>query len=228
LRSIRQVASVARDWDVFQRTLARVARDRPADQQPAFDFLRGFAFQQRLEAQPGLSGIAAATFDADALVAAVGEATDGPRRLGDLAPLVIETLVHELSAALANPHPGGEELHRIRIIGKRLRYAMEIFADCFGPSFRRTLYPAVEEMQETLGDANDGHVAVLRLSSLRQTVQRARAVDWPRFQPGFDWLIDHFENSIPAARERFDRWRNRWSEWHAQFARVMSPIPEIA
>ena len=51
----------------------------------------------------------------------------------------------------------------MRILGKRLRYAMEMFADCFGPAFREELYPAVEQMQEILGRANEqSDVAVTR------------------------------------------------------------------
>jgi CHAD domain-containing protein len=52
--------------------------------------------------------------------------------------------------------------HRVRILGKRLRYAMEIFADCFPPEFNEQYYPTVEEMQEILGRANDSHVACER------------------------------------------------------------------
>ena len=36
---------------------------------------------------------------------------------------------------------------------------MEVFADCFAPAFRAELYPAVEEIQEILGNANDSYVA---------------------------------------------------------------------
>ena len=46
-----------------------------------------------------------------------------------------------------------------RIGAARLRYAMEVFADCFPPPFREVLYPMVEEMQEILGRANDSQVA---------------------------------------------------------------------
>ena len=37
-----------------------------------------------------------------------------------------------------------DELHQLRITGKRLRYAVEVFAGCYGPPLRETLYPAVE------------------------------------------------------------------------------------
>jgi CHAD domain-containing protein len=46
-------------------------------------------------------------------------------------------------------------LHEFRIAGKRLRYAMEVFAGAFSPAFRKELYPLVEELQKKLGDIND-------------------------------------------------------------------------
>jgi CHAD domain-containing protein len=46
-------------------------------------------------------------------------------------------------------------LHEFRIAGKELRYAMEVFAGAFEPSFRKELYPIVEELQTKLGAVND-------------------------------------------------------------------------
>ena len=83
-------------------------------------------------------------------------------------------------AASVDPE-GYEDLHQIRILGKRLRYAMEVFADCFAPAFREELYPAVESMQEILGNANDSHVACTRLEALSSRLQAlARRLEWKR------------------------------------------------
>jgi len=46
-------------------------------------------------------------------------------------------------------------LHEFRIAGKELRYAMEVFAAAFDASFRKDLYPIVEELQNKLGAVND-------------------------------------------------------------------------
>jgi CHAD domain-containing protein len=48
-----------------------------------------------------------------------------------------------------------EALHQFRIVGKRLRYAMEVFAAAFAPAFRKEIYPVVEELQGMLGEIND-------------------------------------------------------------------------
>jgi CHAD domain-containing protein len=58
-----------------------------------------------------------------------------------------------------------EELHRFRIEGKRLRYALELFAGPLGDAVRDDLYPAVEELQEQLGAVNDHANAARRFEA---------------------------------------------------------------
>jgi CHAD domain-containing protein len=58
-----------------------------------------------------------------------------------------------------------ESLHQFRIAGKRLRYAMELFATAFAPEFRRQLYPETEQLQGLLGAVNDHAVACARLEA---------------------------------------------------------------
>jgi hypothetical protein len=52
-----------------------------------------------------------------------------------------------------------ETLHRFRVCGKHLRYAMEVFAGAFRRGFREELYPQVEALQDQLGRINDHAVA---------------------------------------------------------------------
>ena len=101
-------------------------------------------------------------------------------------------------------------LHQVRIAGKRLRYAMEVFADCFSLSFRESLYPRVEDMQEMLGRANDSHVAEGRLAELRGRMRRGWAPEWKRLQPGVESLLRFHQRRLPQERKRFLQW---WEEW---------------
>ncbi len=103
------------------------------------------------------------------------------------------------------------QLHQVRIAGKRLRYAMEVFADCFDPTFRETLYPRVEELQEVLGRANDSHVAAERLVCLRDRVRATCSTAWPRLQPGLEQLLRSHQRRLPQERRRFLKW---WGQWH--------------
>jgi triphosphatase len=47
------------------------------------------------------------------------------------------------------------EIHQLRIAGKKLRYALEIFAPVFPPSARQACSEALERLQETLGEFTD-------------------------------------------------------------------------
>ena len=57
-------------------------------------------------------------------------------------------------------------IHRLRIEGKKLRYAIEIFAIVFPPGQRAACSAALEELQKTLGDFTDHAAASDRLRRL--------------------------------------------------------------
>jgi CHAD domain-containing protein len=48
-----------------------------------------------------------------------------------------------------------DEIHELRIEGKKLRYALEIFATVFPASTRARCQEALERLQKTLGDFTD-------------------------------------------------------------------------
>jgi CHAD domain-containing protein len=54
-------------------------------------------------------------------------------------------------------------LHRFRIRGKELRYAMEMLGGAFPPELREKLYPIIEALQDKLGAINDHATALARL-----------------------------------------------------------------
>ncbi len=102
------------------------------------------------------------------------------------------------------------QLHRVRILGKRLRYAMEIFGDCFAEAFKERVYPAIEQMQECLGLLHDSDVASRNLLNWRERSEVIFAADWPRYRPGFDLLIKHHQVVVDSEREKF--WA-AWQQW---------------
>jgi CHAD domain-containing protein len=65
----------------------------------------------------------------------------------------------------ASPEPTSDEksLHKFRIAGKSLRYAIELLAGAFPPEMRDELYPTLSALQEKLGMVNDLAVARERL-----------------------------------------------------------------
>lgn len=212
LRRLRRAAGAARDWDVFLEGLA-ARKHRVTGHRPGNDFLLGHALGQRIAAQAQLqeaSPLPLISFER--LIArtidAVQQAEAGT--LTEMARPHLLGLVNELDEAFGTDLENYENLHRVRILGKRLRYAMEVFASCFPHSFKEEIYPMVEEMQEILGHANDSQVAQQHLLLLQTKVRAARPADWKRFQPEIEGLLRYHQRRLPQERRRFLVWQEKW------------------
>jgi CHAD domain-containing protein len=221
LRDVRRAAGEARDWDVFLASV--VAREHRQNRRhgPGLDLLLGYAVAQRTLAQAHLETAAGEDpFAFDRFLAEILSAVHAPAEadratLMDLARPVLAGLVRALDQAGREDLNDYNHLHHVRIFGKRLRYAMEVFADCFPPSFRDELYPAIEEMQEILGNANDSHVASGRVENLRVLLRTRLPEDWKRLQPGIDGLLRFHRERLPRERDRFRDWWDRWQRHDA-------------
>jgi CHAD domain-containing protein len=216
VRALRRAAGAARDWDVFLLDLTGRSQ-RPGRQRAGLDFLIGYAFGQRLAAQAALEAAEPNyPFAFEHLIArvlhAVGPAGGGLTTLLDLARPVLDQLVRELRQAAARDLNDYANLHQVRIAGKRLRYAMEVFAGCYGPAFKEVHYPAVEEMQEILGRANDSHVASLRLTALAAKLQKMLPQAWKRYRPRIQELLRYHEERLPEERRHFEDWWQKWQQ----------------
>jgi CHAD domain-containing protein len=214
LRRIRRDAGEARDWDVFLASLQEW-RPRSDKQRAGLDFLAGYAAGRRAAAQAGLEQLGAdSPFEFDRLVAGTVAAVHRPHgaahTLAGLARPLLADRLRDLDEAAARDLDDYDKLHQVRIAGKRLRYAMEVFADCFGARFREELYPAVEEMQEVLGNANDSHVAATRLGDLRTGLRARMPEEWKRYRPGVEALLRYHQKRVPRERQRFLDWWQRW------------------
>jgi CHAD domain-containing protein len=89
-------------------------------------------------------------------------------RLADAADDTMPALVEQMRSAASADLRVLENLHRMRITGKRLRYALEIFASCFDERFG-DIYACVEALQEHLGAINDSHDMVARIEAFAAT-----------------------------------------------------------
>jgi CHAD domain-containing protein len=218
LRDIRRLAGEARDWDVFIAGLTQRGRGPTRRHRPALDSLIGYAVARREAAQYRLEEagedypFAFEQFLAET-VADVHKPDDtGVRNLLDLALPHLQGLLRELEETAMDRLDDYEHLHRVRIVGKRLRYAMEVFADCFDPPFREELYPAVAEMQEILGNANDSHVACGRLGVFSKRLQAQVPEEWKRYRAGLESLLQYHQARLAEERRRFEDWWVRWCE----------------
>jgi CHAD domain-containing protein len=90
---------------------------------------------------------------------------EGTTQLFDVARTALRPLTEEFFQAGEGDLCDIARLHRLRIQGKKLRYAMELLAGAFDGSFREHLVPQIEEIQERLGAIHD-------LEAARILVQR--------------------------------------------------------
>jgi CHAD domain-containing protein len=165
-------------------------------------------------------------------LAALGDPDDHQHAetLRDLARPLLSRLLQELKEAAGRDLEDYGHLHRVRIIGKRLRYAMEVFACCFAEEFRERYYAAVEEMQEILGRANDSHTAQQRLCWLRDRLRSPGGSEWKRLQPGLTALLRYHQRNLPAQRRHFLKWWSRWQKMDAEtaFVGLLKNVPAAA
>jgi CHAD domain-containing protein len=211
LRDIRQAAGHARDWDVTQVHMlaSPVLSKTPAAQ----DLLVAYALGHRSAAQAALVKLEESDFSE--LETTSGLLAEGDENLMVLAEIAQETLAEQFVAVgtiLDDGPETPEELHATRIAGKRLRYSMELFADCYSEPFRGVLYPLVEELQEHLGDVQDAHVMLSRLDQLQAEFSAKTPATLKTIRPTLTKYRTELRRQQASATKKFRSWSERWNE----------------
>lgn len=105
--------------------------------------------------------------------------------------------------ALCGKHDNSKSLHRLRIRGKRLRYALELAGDAVPRQRREHLDTMLRELQDRLGEINDTTMA---RKDLRQRLASAKksseAVHLKK-------LLSAEASALKAARKAYVQWRAR-------------------
>jgi len=106
-----------------------------------------------------------------------------------------------------------KDLHEVRILAKRLRYAIELFAVCWGEELKE-IAKEISLLQNSLGELHDCDVWINNLGSrLKRTARQTKSdEDILKLREGAAWLLKHF------ARERMEHYRDalaRWEQWQA-------------
>jgi len=135
---------------------------------------------------------------------------------GQVAAEVIAERLKEFRSAAAETiyRPAAtKNLHELRILSKRLRYAIELFAPCWGRQLK-DIAKEVSLMQTSLGELHDCDVWIEDLGKrlIRTVRKRKDDPDNARERAAAVWLLRHF------ARERTEHYRAalaRWEDWES-------------
>ncbi|NOY40254.1 MAG: CHAD domain-containing protein [Planctomycetes bacterium] len=164
LRRIRQAAGAARDTDVL---LGRIQHESQA--KPFSEYVVARLQQQRVDVQQQLVAVEKRAKHGKIerslkqCLATLGKENQKKKRtIGPFAKVALRKSsqsVMELTALMApcgaNEQPSLEQLHELRLAGKRLRYSIELFHSVFPTELRTEFYPLVEKLQSRLGKLND-------------------------------------------------------------------------
>jgi CHAD domain-containing protein len=107
-----------------------------------------------------------------------------------------------------------KKLHELRILAKRLRYSMELFALCWGKEME-AMAKEIAQMQTSLGELHDCDVwiqnlgARLKRSARKKTVEPAEL----KLRDAASWLLKHFAG---ARTEHYRDAVSRWEQWEAE------------
>jgi CHAD domain-containing protein len=111
------------------------------------------------------------------------------------------------------------QLHQFRIQGKRLRYAMELFAGVCDPRIASELQPMVADLQERLGRINDHATAQLRFELWIEA--------WhdDQLSRPLERLASHERDAVLVGQAEFLEWwtAERAAEWRKRFADILEP-----
>ena len=203
LRRIRRTAGETRDLDVlldrltkepqpkggpqdWQRLLIRLARHRDQSRRP-LKKLRGKLRSAEWVSRVEKLGKRVAAAEADESLAAFAR-----RGL----PSVLQRFFAQADRRLKDP----EEMHQLRIAGKKLRYMLEVLAPGLSQAARAKGLVVLEEMQESLGSFVDHAGAAERFR------RWARKADPRRTRRLLIGLAEREEDLANSARRRFARW----------------------
>ncbi len=127
-------------------------------------------------------------------------ANDSPIDFGTWARMRLRPMVETFFRAFALEGKDEQEFHQLRVLGKKLRYAMELLAEAFPDEFRSILYPTIKEVQDRLGELNDLATARAWLS------KKLESSDHPNETAAWRRLLAKEEARVARARKTFKSW----------------------
>jgi CHAD domain-containing protein len=226
LRQIKQVADMlgrVRDQDVAILALQQLRANAPAEVSEVLGELVQIGQQSRDKARQQLASVItrshlkslqstfAAAIDFSATRSNKSQARRPEPNYVEMAgSIILERLkeLEKLSNSLYRPWKI-RQLHDMRIAAKRLRYAIELFQECWG----KAIAPFADEvarLQQSLGELHDCDVWIESFGEHITESKKKREADQ---SDAFAWLLNRF---IETRNQHFSDAFDIWREWEAR------------
>ncbi|WP_344808480.1 CYTH and CHAD domain-containing protein [Microlunatus ginsengisoli] len=178
-RWLGDITTPTRDLDVYLLGMdgMRAAVSRPDDLDPFGAYVRARRQEAQAELADALRSPRYATLTRRwraALAEAITAPTNRPETAGDLARTRIEhtfTQVSRRAKAIKTSSPSAQ-VHALRKKCKELRYLMEVFRPLCDPVAYKRVIADFKELQETLGEFQDGEVQAAGLRDFAAAMMR--------------------------------------------------------
>ena len=107
-----------------------------------------------------------------------------------------------------------KRLHELRILAKKLRYAVELFATCWGGEFKK-FAEEIARFQTSLGELHDCDVWIANLGARlkKDGLEAGAGLDPRRNNEAVVWLLHHFVNE---RTKHYCYSLARWHKWKAE------------
>ena len=206
LKRIRRAAGGAREADVYGGMLEDHLKDTRGADHRLLEALITWNKRNRKEAQKAVESIAI-RYPVEKLARGrekLLRRVERPERFAPGATLrtmgneSLRGVLGDVREAAARDLQVIDHLHELRIMGKRLRYAMEVFAPCYAPAFRKEAYARVTNLQDYLGNINDCSGILERFDDFERDAgldrKKAAALDHVRamYQHDMDDRVEAF------------------------------------
>lgn len=212
LKRIRRAAGRARDIDVF---LTRLANSSGATHQELLSALS----QERQTAQQEIVDLFERFMESDRLTSRLKAVTArlrprgrkakgwGRKTIAQWAPRRLRKAIERFIEKAPNSFTHADELHPLRVEGKRLRYTLELLAAGLPAEDYERIYLSLEELQDRLGLINDHASAIDRLraadiqdrAAIDQLVENEHADMQQEIEQAATWFRESFLPRLQSA-----------------------------
>jgi triphosphatase len=208
LHWMADVFGAARDWDVLlTQTLPSIREAESIDETQWARLIERAQRRRQLQRQRLRTALAGARFAITTLRllqwadAPVAPTPAHPKHRARRAIQRGHERLTEEAQDLSGLSPKGR--HRLRILAKRQRYALELLAPALPAGASARTLKLLSRLQQLLGEINDAHVAVALLPSLTRSREIVRQAQ--------KWSEGILRRNLPRAQARLERLRRRGS-----------------